>query len=317
MLIYVPNVDRKAALLAGHELGERPSFEASPADFGDAWPAVVAALTVHSDGTATYPHRVPLPTAEALVKRERDEADRKASELERDRARIAEAVAEYRRFLDMPLSEYELKDQFIYDDSDRPGYGGRLLGEWPMLKRPYVSTWVPTFFGSDDPLFAELKELRAAAEARVDAENAARRAAALPVMRERNAADLERKLAQATIDAAAEAERVAKVAAEQLSTGFWERETPAYNPRREGKPWCASVTGVDARGRLVYDWAEWSGHSGEAGLLRAPCKPGGIVAWGQKDLRRGDRSDHHILKMRDDGSMEEITVVEAVKALRA
>jgi hypothetical protein len=98
--------------------------------------------------------------------------------------------------------------------------------------------------------------------------------------------------------------------------GYWERETDAYNERRYGKPWCARVTGVDSRGKLVYEWAEWTGHLGQRGLLRAACKPGEIIAWGQKDLRRPHRSDHEILLMGDDGRMTELSVVEAVRELR-
>lgn len=100
--------------------------------------------------------------------------------------------------------------------------------------------------------------------------------------------------------------------AERLASGYWTKETPSYNDRRHGPYWCASVSFADGP-KPIYTWGESTGKWGQAGVLRVPCKPGDIVAWGQKDLRRPDKSNHYLLAMDDNGSMVEMSKTQAWK----
>lgn len=129
----------------------------------------------------------------------------------------------------------------------------------------------------------------------------------------------EAKAAQeAKVEAREKAEKEAKEAAlvvtatKRLETGYWERETPEYNSKRESAPWCASVTFPDGA-KPVYAWGESTGTWGKAGLMRLRCGPGDIIAWGQKDLRRPDRSQHKIQIMLGSGRMRDVTATEAFR----
>jgi hypothetical protein len=319
MIIHLASVDRKAALLAGHELGQQPTMEASPADFGEDWPRVVKQLTVANDGTATFYRTVSAPTPEAVI------AAVKAEEIkaEQDWAAVVAqadvALAAWAAVLTAPFADLLVTSQRVYD----PEASGVCIGEVqgvgmpPGINAPIRSDTRVREDRRNDPLWTRLHEAKEAAEDRISAENRTRREAALPALRIEFAAKEEARKVRLREEEATKQAAITERAKERLSTGYWERETASYNERREGKPWCAKVTGIDSRGKLIYEWAEWSGRIGERGLLRAACKPGEIIAWGQKDNRRPDKSEHHILQMRDDGRMTELSVPEAVKALRA
>jgi len=63
-----------------------------------------------------------------------------------------------------------------------------------------------------------------------------------------------------------------------------EIETPAYNRKRYGQPWCALVSFArSAQGE--YTWGTWVGEPGQEGLLVIEAPEGAIVAHGQKDHR--------------------------------
>jgi hypothetical protein len=316
MIIHLASVDRKAALLAGHELGHHPTMEASPADFGEDWPRVVKQLTVANDGTATFYRTISAPTPEGVI------AAVNAAEIEDEKswaAIVAQAdiaLAACTAALGAPFADLLVTSERVYE-AGTPLGEIRGVGMPPGINGPSRYDIRVPKDRQDDPLFTSLHEAKRAVEDRISAENSARREAALPALRIEFAAKEEaRNRAKAEEKAAKEA-TIAERAAQRLESGYWERETAPYNERREGKPWCARVTGIDSRGKLVYEWAEWSGHIGDSGLLRAACKPSEIIAWGQKDHRRPDKSEHHILQMGDDGRMTELSVPEAVKALRA
>lgn len=114
---------------------------------------------------------------------------------------------------------------------------------------------------------------------------------------------------QAEADASRKAAELARFA-ERLETGYWTKETPSYNERRYGPYWCASVS-FENGPKPIYSWGESTGKWGQAGILRVPCKPGDVIAWGQKDTRRPDKSDHFLMLMREDGGMTELTKAEA------
>jgi hypothetical protein len=64
---------------------------------------------------------------------------------------------------------------------------------------------------------------------------------------------------------------------------------PAYNQRRDGKPWIARVTAWPVGGRPELEWGRYLGtdNGGECELMAAP---GELIRWGQKDHRRPDKS---------------------------
>ena len=66
-------------------------------------------------------------------------------------------------------------------------------------------------------------------------------------------------------------------------------ETPAYNERRYGKPWCAVVTFLSPS-KLEYNFGDWCGSPGEAGALYLECYPTDVIATGQKDFRKPKNS---------------------------
>lgn len=111
------------------------------------------------------------------------------------------------------------------------------------------------------------------------------------------------------------AESEARRNAERLRTGWWEMETGSYNEKRLGKPWCALVT-FPSGPKAQYEFGESSGAWGKAGVMRLQCRPGDVIAWGQRDLRRPDRSEHTLEVMQEDGSMREVTIAEAYKLTR-
>ena len=200
-------------------------------------------------------------------------------------------------------------------DTNRPV--GRLTTlQPPHIQRPSPYDSRVTAEHRDDPIWTRLNVAYNALVDAIQATNKATIEAALPRLRAERAEQDAAALKQAQEDAEAQKKMLAARGAERLASGFWERETVGYNSRREGKPWCAHVTLNAATGKLDYAWGEWTGRPGEAGLMRLACKPGDLIAWGQKDMRRPDKSTHVIQRMREDGLMENLSTVDAVKALR-
>lgn len=111
---------------------------------------------------------------------------------------------------------------------------------------------------------------------------------------------------------AADIAEAAAAAADRLQRGVWEMATPEYDQRTLGRPWCARVT-FPSGPRAEYEFGESSGSWGKSGVMSVPCAPGDIVAWGQKNTRRPDRSTHHIAVMEADGRMREVSVAEAYR----
>jgi hypothetical protein len=60
-----------------------------------------------------------------------------------------------------------------------------------------------------------------------------------------------------------------------------------------------------------YSFCESSGKWGKPGLMVLPCKPGDIIAHGQKDLRRPGDSENTLLIMRRNGRMKQVERGEA------
>jgi hypothetical protein len=156
---------------------------------------------------------------------------------------------------------------------------------------------------------------------------AARRSALEQICAEHNAphlAEVERlrveHLARAERQRAAD--KLAREAADiewgrvALESGHWELETGAYNERRHGAPWCARVT-FPSGPKPVYEFGDSTAKWGKPGLLRVACRPGEVIAWGQKDLRNPGRGEHTIAVMESDGRMREVTKTEAYRLVTA
>lgn len=322
MLIKLPKIDRKLALLAGYEIGATCTVEVDMASLdADDRVTLVQALELHDDGTATLPLVVSLPEVGSILaavhKAAADEAAKAATRERGWRELLGEFAGAAAVIEQLAPVQAE---KVLYDDN------GIRIGRYAGWKVPDYRA--PSWYDGratgrsrqevdSTPEYRAYREAEQALEARAKALDEAARQAALPAALE---AWREEQRVAAEKAAAAEAKREERLnaeAAERLASGYWERETGPYNHRRYGKPWCARVTGVDARGKLVYEWAEWTGRIGAAGVLRAACRPGEIVAWGQRDGRRADRSDHELERMDEAGRMHRISVVEAVKALRS
>jgi len=60
--------------------------------------------------------------------------------------------------------------------------------------------------------------------------------------------------------------------------------TPSYNERRYGKPWMAIISTSLTKD---FEFLEWDGRPGCAGLFSFEAEPGTMLAYGQKDHRKG------------------------------
>ena len=66
-------------------------------------------------------------------------------------------------------------------------------------------------------------------------------------------------------------------------------ETSSYNERRYGKPWIAKVD-FDSNKQGDFQFGDWVGSPGGAGVLELDADIGDIVARGQKDHRNSKNS---------------------------
>lgn len=64
----------------------------------------------------------------------------------------------------------------------------------------------------------------------------------------------------------------------------YNEKTPSYNEKRYGKPWLAIVTTSLAKD---FEFIDWSGRWGCAGEFAFDAAPGTMLAYGQKDMRKG------------------------------
>jgi hypothetical protein len=60
-----------------------------------------------------------------------------------------------------------------------------------------------------------------------------------------------------------------------------------------------------------YEFGQSTAQWGKAGILSIDCKPGEIIAIGQKDLRKPQNSEHDLYIMKEDGRITTITRQEA------
>jgi hypothetical protein len=113
----------------------------------------------------------------------------------------------------------------------------------------------------------------------------------------------------------AQARRRTAQAAARLESGYWEHETTPFDAQLYDVPWCGRVIDIKGLFEMTYEWGTWCARP-DSGLLCVACKPGEIVAWGQKAISKMAASKRYILQMQDDGSMREINVNDVWRHLR-
>lgn len=84
--------------------------------------------------------------------------------------------------------------------------------------------------------------------------------------------------------------------------------TGAYNDRRYGKPWMAIVVDSLTRG---FDFIDWQGTAGSCGRFNFSAEPGTMVAYGQKDIRKGKGGVDGYQVCMPDGSMPIVPIPAA------
>ncbi len=89
----------------------------------------------------------------------------------------------------------------------------------------------------------------------------------------------------------------------------------AYNQRRYGKPWGARIT-LDENQQPQYDFtpAYYAGND-MGGIMRIVCMPGDIIATGQKDYRKINKSFKQWYIVRSEEQSDCISVNEAIDYL--
>jgi len=190
------------------------------------------------------------------------------------------------------------------------GSGKFPRAEGRNISGPWLDTWTDRKSQRAIEAYnqASARKLAATLDAKAACEEAFR--IALPAWQEW----LDKYLADSAW-ATAEAKRVkdidiAECNAKRLKAGVWELKTDAYNINRYSPWWCAVISFPGGQKNPKYTSGSSSGRFGKAGILEAPCNPGDIISWGQKDMRKG-KGEHHIEVMELDGSMREIDMREA------
>lgn len=104
------------------------------------------------------------------------------------------------------------------------------------------------------------------------------------------------QLAQLASDVAAEIER-RKHGARPIRVRLPQAR---YNDRRYGHPWIAQVVQWDGR-QPELAWGTWLGTADDGGDLTIEVPPGTVIRYGQKDIRRADKSTANFAVVDADG----------------
>ncbi len=93
--------------------------------------------------------------------------------------------------------------------------------------------------------------------------------------------------------------------------------TPAYNDRRYGRPYIATLDfSADPKGAAKF--GDWVGNNGTAGTLVIEAEPGTVLMKGQKDFRNSRNSTPEYGVVEADGTVEWCeNKVEAIALSRA
>lgn len=312
-------IDRKYVLLqTGQDLGETAEIEVTREEMGETWEAMVSNLRMdRTPPFLTAPRNIKGADAAsvALAIRERaaeNEKEKQAHEVCKNEE-LAALREKYRNLTIVPDS-IDAKEEGGQWISCYRGYETLVLSRdaGRKIDFPDFECYASCPTSVVDAAIAEFADKVARMQSEVDAHNAAEFQRLLPIALAARAKAAEEK---AKADAEAETKRQAELterAANRLATGYWEKETVSYNERRYSAPWCAKVS-FPSGPKAVYDFGDSTGKWGKAGLLRVECKPGDIIAHGQKDLRRPGNSDHTMLMMLPNGRMKEVDKTEAFR----
>lgn len=311
-------IDRKYVLIqSGQDLGETTEIEVTRDQMGETWEAMVSNLSMdRTPPFLTTPQNIKGADAASVALALRERAAENAKEKQADEVRKNEALAE--------LREKYRNLTIVPDSIDAKEEGG----QWISCDRRYATLVLsqdagrkidfPNFYcnvcpdSERDAAIAEFADKVKQMQSEVDAHNVAEFQRLLPIALATRAKVAEEKT---QAEAEAEAKRQAEIterATNRLATGFWEKETGSYNERRYSSPWCARVS-FPHGAKAEYSFGDSTGKWGKSGLLRVECKPGDIIAHGQKDLRRPGNSDHTLLVMLPNGRMKEVDKTEAFR----
>ena len=89
------------------------------------------------------------------------------------------------------------------------------------------------------------------------------------------------------------------------------KHNEAYNERRYGTPWIAVVTSWPIGKSPELQFGAYTANRGDAGDAEIAACAGDIVRWGQKDIRRPDKSEKYWGVVEADASISELTMAEA------
>lgn len=314
-ILTTVSVDQKAALLAGRVLDSSGQVDLAPEDLGGFWPSFVSRVTFDGPKASARFITVDDLTPQAVLVW----FEKEAAALQEARATLGSQIETMRVNLELVRVAAKAPPVSVERYAPDTKYAGLT---YPKLERdlPY---WAPQpAYGWETQATPDQKALVALLKSQYDT-IVSTHTEELRELNERAyqeaLPDLEKRL-QEKIAAEQAAENVKKEAqalkfAERLETGYWEKETSSYNDRRYSAPWCAKITFPEGA-KPSYAFGESTASRGSSGLLRIACKPGEIIAWGQKDLRRPDKSDHYLLLMRPNGSMQDIDKTEAYRVYK-
>jgi hypothetical protein len=137
-------------------------------------------------------------------------------------------------------------------------------------------------------------------EAQLGAEAKDMSAAALAVARPQIDAAIAVETAAAEVaKQAKDSARAAKLA-ERLKSGIVTIELSRGSRSEWGEPWIAKVLRVN--GKSEYDFSAGS-YDTATETFSIPCKPGDVIAYGQKNYRKAKRTIKEVRKMRADGAL--------------
>ena len=329
------SVDRKAAALRGIILGETTQIEIGPEDVSpENWAWLISQLNYDLTAFILNTFAVSGPELSDLVAQieahRAQKAAQKAEAEARKQQERAHFLAKVQEARDVVAANQVIATQgelvphttgFIWtwiSDEDRKRFTGLSFDGFDSPKLDELP-WISTYsLGKEDraiveEIQAEQNALEETLKERVAAANREALEKARPAL---EIAARERDEAKAIADAQALAEKKA-LWAKRLETGTFEMETGEYKERRYSAYWIAKVTFPNGP-KAIYEFGQSTGHWGNAGVLSIDCKPGEIIAWGQKDLRRPGDSEHNIWVMREDGGFNVVAdKVDAYKLWKA
>lgn len=98
-----------------------------------------------------------------------------------------------------------------------------------------------------------------------------------------------------------EARLLAEKLKQRLETGIVTVPFTRGSRNEWGEPWIAKVSSRNGR-KPEYEFSEGS-YDAATEVLSIPCKPGEVIAWGQKNYKKASRTIHKVKRMEGDGRL--------------